>query len=455
MEYNGGGAKYDPEKLNAWKEKLRSSEAEITTRVACPQCGWKNPVCLMDIMYLVGISNGVTCSQLGKDCHSLTPTTNLFDLPPRPTSMPTATPPGLDIGGAHLSSASAGRSAWNIGASSASNPAPTPEGWRAAEQFPGVYAEQGFAEWAAGRREQANTGVQQTPMQNQPPQHENTQPGSLTGLSSLIQQLTQTLGQLQNTLTSSSNLPRASPTPPPPPPRSSPVPENKGFAHPSGATYTFQGTSSSAGVGLQGSPMPSASSTPTYPFGEHQESTATPPPPPTTGQGLGATPAAVKIESNAGLRDSIIQVGEKIHEDPDVQVIHMTDQEGTSFPHPWIQVRGRILKQFQSSPPTLAERLELKQMRTDGKFKDITFAFGKKITERVIPTFSGQGTAKDFAEWEAALLRYFYSQEIFNSAVRFVLAESTLVSNATRWWVSHRSLRPHRCAFLVTVPGID
>ena len=80
-------------------------------------------------------------------------------------------------------------------------------------------------------------------------------------------------------------------------------------------------------------------------------------------------------------------------------------------------------------------------MRQDGRLDQYTHKLSRKVSDKSIPTFSSKGDTNDYVEWEAALLQHFYAHEYHNSALRFVLAEQTLISAASKWWVAHRALR--------------
>ena len=68
MECNGGGSAYDAGRLMEWKRRIQNPRGGLAAKVTCPQCGTQNDVSLSDVMYLTGISEGVSCDQLGFQC---------------------------------------------------------------------------------------------------------------------------------------------------------------------------------------------------------------------------------------------------------------------------------------------------------------------------------------------------------------------------------------------------
>ena len=120
----------------------------------------------------------------------------------------------------------------------------------------------------------------------------------------------------------------------------------------------------------------------------------------------------------------------------------MANRESYFQAHPSSLVRGRILKRFKEAPPTWDERVELEQMRTDGRTDRYQHYLSRKISDKTIPTFTSQGDAMDFAEWESALINHFNTNNYFNSALRFFLAKQTLAGSAIKWWTAHCALRP-------------
>ena len=81
----------------------------------------------------------------------------------------------------------------------------------------------------------------------------------------------------------------------------------------------------------------------------------------------------------------------------------------------------------------MKERLELKKLIEDGKFKDIKHAFSRAMQDGSIPHLTGKGEFPDFVKWENALLNHFFNNEINNTALRGRLATKTFKDNANGW----------------------
>ena len=68
LESNGGGAQLDLQRLQIWHDDLRNPQGRITIGVPCTHCGTVNQVRLAELLPLTGISEGVSCAQLGRRC---------------------------------------------------------------------------------------------------------------------------------------------------------------------------------------------------------------------------------------------------------------------------------------------------------------------------------------------------------------------------------------------------
>ena len=133
------------------------------------------------------------------------------------------------------------------------------------------------------------------------------------------------------------------------------------------------------------------------------------------------------------LSDEIISPGEELHPDTDVQIVGQRGYGGedTNIPHPSVLVRGRSLRSFQSNPPTTAERIELQQLRMTNHMERLSTTLSKKLSDRTIPAFKGNSdNVEQYSQWEAALLKHFYSSNIHNSAIRAWLAQNTFADAA-------------------------
>ena len=160
---------------------------------------------------------------------------------------------------------------------------------------------------------------------------------------------------------------------------------------------------------------------------------------------FGARPPIKSEPLSTMLTDEVIQPGEELHQDPDVQMYVPSAMHGevSNLPHPSMLVRGRVLRSFTTAPPTLNERQEFQIMKEDNKLERLNTILSKKLSDRTIPTFKGDGdNVQSYSQWEAALLKHFYASNITNSAVRAWLAQNTFSDAANVWWVSHQSRRP-------------
>ena len=146
------------------------------------------------------------------------------------------------------------------------------------------------------------------------------------------------------------------------------------------------------------------------------------------------------------LYDEVIQPGEELHVDPEIQ---MTDprfvgSDAAHMPHPSMLVRGRSLKTFATHPPSLNERHEFQAMKHDNRLERLNTTLSKKLSDKTIPSFKGDSdNVQSFSQWEASLLKHFYASNISNSAVRSWLAQNTFADAANIWWVAHQSRRPN------------
>ena len=160
---------------------------------------------------------------------------------------------------------------------------------------------------------------------------------------------------------------------------------------------------------------------------------------------FGARPPIKSEPLSTMLTDEVIQPGEELHQDPDVQIYVPSAVHGevSNLPHPSMLVRGRVLRSFTTAPPTLNERQEFQIMKEDNKLERLNTILSKKLSDRTIPTFKGdRDNVQSYSQWEAVLLKHFYASNITNSAVRAWLAQNTFSDAANVWWVSHQSRRP-------------
>ena len=105
--------------------------------------------------------------------------------------------------------------------------------------------------------------------------------------------------------------------------------------------------------------------------------------------------------------------------------------EHTQMPHPSMLVRGRILKSFTAPPPTLEERQEFQLLKEDNRLDKLSLTLSKKLSDRTIPTFKGDtDNIQSYSQWEAALMKHFYSTNINNNAIRAWLAQNSFAEAA-------------------------
>ena len=106
---------------------------------------------------------------------------------------------------------------------------------------------------------------------------------------------------------------------------------------------------------------------------------------------FGARPPIKSEPLTTMLTDEVIQPGEKLHQDPDIQMYVPSAMHGevSNLPHPSMLVRGRVLRSFTTAPPTLNERQEFQIMKEDNKLERLNTILSKKLSDRTIPTFKG------------------------------------------------------------------
>ena len=68
LEKHGGGANLDLAKLQTWQNDIKHPKSRYTAGIPCIICGVIHDVCLHDVMHLSGISNGLACHHLGHMC---------------------------------------------------------------------------------------------------------------------------------------------------------------------------------------------------------------------------------------------------------------------------------------------------------------------------------------------------------------------------------------------------
>ena len=466
FECHGGGASLNSDRFHRWGEKLKKVNSEITMVVTCPLCTKETEINWFQLSHLMNIAMGVKCSQLGDRCQLEAPSarpmipTQITSIGGTPLTMgsvtgltnPTPSPGNVTSGviaGTMTQNAPPGLQSpppppapspqpvsqnpiltqqgvrypnypglvgstpqiWNLGTPGQGTSAGTPAPWRALDQMGNVIATSATP---------ANAQI-------------IPQIGQFANFAQTIGAIN---GNWQASQPSTASFPTA--------------------AASSQMAYSFipqtginQGT---AGYGISGNPTATSTSPQPTP-GFSAEATASAGAATTNQQGTWSTPqqqqsgggrSRYPASSHTGLiipTDEPVEIGERLHEDPDEDSFVLRNHEGTNMAHPASLVKGRILRKFREKPPTWEERVELQQMRTDGRLDNYTHKLSRKVADKSIPTFSSKGDTNDYVEWEAALLQHFYSHEYHNTALRFVLAEQTLISAASKWWVAHRALR--------------
>ena len=93
------------------------------------------------------------------------------------------------------------------------------------------------------------------------------------------------------------------------------------------------------------------------------------------------------------LCDEVIQPGEELHNDSDIQMFDSRSalNDASRMPHPAMLVRGRVLKSFSTSPPTLAERQEFQRLKESQTLERLNMLLSKKLSDRTMPRFKGEG----------------------------------------------------------------
>ena len=424
LEQNGGGAHLDLSKLQAWQADVRHPESRFAAPIPCTICGVINDVRLNDVTHLTGISNGLACHHLGRQCvheegdrgHTestsiqmgplpLTRNPSVINIsPPLPvfptSSLPAqapmqpivsspypnnhANPPGLTT--AYPPSTNFGQR------NDMYNPTvPTPSVWRQLDAYdmnpsmpPSFTAPQNYAP------QQYNP--QSVQPQNVMPIH---QPHNAHSEWRHPRHNVNTSGQPTNHF-----RPRRNPCDNP-----ESIPQNFPSANDWQAHTNYN---------TQCTP---------YPFDDN-----------------------TKRETTSSLLcDEVIHPGEELHGDTDVMMHNSRHaySDATHMPHPSMLVRGRALKSFTTLPPTFTERHELRLMKQDNRLERLNTTLSKKLADRTIPSFKGDSdNVQTYSQWEAALLKHFYSANIVNPAVRAWLAQNTFSDAANVWWVSHQSRRP-------------
>ena len=538
MEINGGGANYDPQRLEAWTQNLRNGTSGVVAQVPCPHCGWYNPVTMTDITFLTGISHGIRCAQLNKSCRLETPpivsqppvvdltgtsqgatmtmtgtsathSGTVFGVTPATSSVPPGAQTSVsssaathtNLGGtmgntptipevqAFLQTAPNTQNNqvhWNVGTTPPSVPASTPSEWRNLER--GTFASSPLPQHTNASNPHLSKGQASTsaPVWS----FSATTPNVTAGFNgvtttpttdpqaALIAQLTAAVQLLAAQQSAQPNV-AAHAVPPPPMLGAVPPPPNwqAGFGWGNNTGY-WQGVGGNSSNGA----IPSFPSTSTgweqqqQPNGSSANGTGYSQsrggPPPKGGDNYSGGPnnschdfqygygqrnprdggenqydwrhqsnfsSRFKTEVEEELTNTVLEAGEIFHPEEDQDVI-IVDEDGQRRGHPSTYVRGQPLRKIKSSPPTVKERLELKKLVEDGKFKDVKHAFSRAMQDGSIPHLTGRGDFPDFVKWENALLNHFFNNEINNTALRRRLATETFKDNANGWWVAHKKM---------------
>ena len=407
LEQNGGGPNLDLQKLHQWHEDIRNPHGKFFAGIPCMQCGLLNEVRLCDVMHLTSISNGIVCSQFGREC--------MKDDPQLLADLNATTNPVPPISN-HL-----------VDSSSLSCPAPVPVISTPIQAQP---INTLTSPWMPPSN---------TPSLGMPPTNNmqtnlltSFMPGHTTPNPSIFNTDMQFNGQ--HPMHPTTNIPVRSP-PQHTPTLMDTVPsiwqrmeqwdQNTGPPHdsfPSNTRFPQNPSNTQCRLPFQNMTRQNTK------IGDYNF-------------GVNPTPDP----SNVLLCDEIIQPGEKLHEDPDTRFSSYPQGFGDDahVPHPSMLVRGRVLHSFTTPPPSLDERRELQQIKTDNRLERLNTALSKKLSDRTIPTFKGNGDdVQSYSQWEAALLKHFYASGVNNSATRAWLAQNTFADAANVWWVSHQCRRP-------------
>ena len=418
LEKNGGGASLDLSKLHTWQSDVKHPESKYTAGIPCTVCGVLHDVCLNDVLHLSGISNGLACHHLGHTCiheegdrgntnsssHQIGPTTHHTLNAPNPPSHSAFTPsfsqfPSVPSHQPQQQCYAANTSSAQPHFVSSQRPThlshrrdnfpqntQTPSVWRQLDAYdtpPSHNYPQGYPQHQAPTRDNASF------MPNYPSNDMQRTPSS-------VPQNTWQTPQHINNYTSFSNACDAP----------APIPYNN--------------------TNTMGWQQPPGYTQPAY-------------------NPIGANNYVKHDNTPSMLHDEIIQPGEDLHVDPDVQLYdpRFVGSDASHMPHPSMLVRGRSLKSFSTHPPSLHERHEFQAMKFDNRLERLNTILSKKLSDKTIPSFKGDSdNVQLFSQWEASLLKHFYASNITNSAVRAWLAQNTFADAANIWWVAHQSRRP-------------
>ena len=547
MECNGGGSAYDAGKLLEWKRRIQNPRGGLAAKVTCTQCGTQNDVSLSDVMYLTGISDGVSCVQLGFQCpvnsvihagnqpmhlnSGTHPTASqagiIFDSshrnaslntpsvctpPPPPPPPPLITnPPSISSNDPVISSASPNTNLLSVpnavlsaqtqsrGMSSGfatsaiegrhdlttpgSRPgANTPVEWRRLEQMTSVgltnipVLPQSISTPGGTVTPQqpvglintmfANSGTTSssmtvpTIMQIQTPEGTTQDylyvPATSTSSSQLVPvrlpgshvQTVSVEGSTPNTTVVNSLHPQphlrnhdlgisrqqdsaaSSSAGTPHFPSASPSRTAPTASPPFVSSGGEANNRSNSGLGFVASANSfsgfAGGNTNDYPFGSNSNGGSRP------GTGFSTPP-----DFSIGLDDEVIEVGQQLYQEDRGRA-----RAGRNQFHPSGYVRSRPLKFFTTAPPSVQERLAVQAAKNNGTYERILYALSRKVQDRTVPTFVGDGDVHDFINWTTGLMKHFLQNDITNSVMRQALAISTFGGEASGWWVSHKDLRP-------------
>ena len=430
LEQSGGGANLNLEKLHVWQNDVKDPNSRVVSGIPCTQCGIINDVRLNDVLHLSGISNGLACHHLGRSCE--------HEEGERGNTQSTS----RQMGRAPLPHHTASPQPYH----SAPTPTPTPVFPQSSQTQPYHQPNQGYSNPHAPPPDLNTHNHYPTASvyRNDTTHLPATTPSVWRHLDTLdipqsfIPQYPQTYQNMQY-------RPQAPPT----------LPHHKTATHPtpsyapqpSWQPPTHFASSYPINTNYQTSPcdvpehvpqlMPPANNR--HPTPAHMQYTQHTP------HSFGANDCVKNDLTPSILCDEVIHPGEELHADPDVQMFdpRFSCGDATHLPHPTMLVRGRALKTFSTQPPTLSERYEFRLMKQDNRLERLNTTLSKKLADRTIPPFKGDSdNVQAYSQWEAALLKHFYSSNITNSAVRAWLAQNTFSDASNVWWVAHQSRRP-------------
>ena len=446
LEHHGGGSRMDPTRLKVWHEDVRHPEGLVAAGVPCMLCGILNEVRLSDVMHLSGISNGMACHHLGKDCIK---EDGSIMRAPRNSSNPSDS--------RSSAAGNTGLAQSHVQVRNHSNHmtrcSPLGSGDVHRERMHEEPRVRPFPQTVRPSQIGPPPGLRQleyTPdnLSRQPSLVDGGQYTTMGANTPNTWRHVETLGvtPMPNNYLSPHHLQVPSncpPTPYLPPEQPIYAPATSSWTNPNNTIWTPTPAQTfvppHVPTKISSWNAAPANSTPVFPY-KHNQPYATD----TQRYIPSNTPNVGYHAPSQPLYDEVIQPGELLHSDTN-SCINSTQWSGdaSNMPHPSMLVRGRVLSSFTSAPPSLVERQELQAMKADNRLEKLNTVLSKKLSDRTVPTFKGESdNVQSYSQWEAALLKHFYSSNIHNSAVRAWLAQNTFAEAANVWWVSHQSRRP-------------